>query len=148
MDQYALYVGGGGRPGHEDAVARVELGALVVRFVQIADDAFRVEQHDQVLRQEAQRVHLELRFGQPYRACLRDSEHCPHDAYVDVVEFRWGAYAIERPVADDLGRRRTNDVGIREELADQGAQIAVEMANLGPDGPTGTFVDDTGTLPW
>jgi NAD(P)-dependent dehydrogenase (short-subunit alcohol dehydrogenase family) len=39
-----------------------------------------------------------------------------------------------------------NNSGFR--TAEQGAQIAVEMANLGPDGPTGTFVDDTGILPW
>jgi NAD(P)-dependent dehydrogenase (short-subunit alcohol dehydrogenase family) len=32
--------------------------------------------------------------------------------------------------------------------AEQGAQIAVKMANLGPDGRTGTFVDDNGALPW
>ncbi|WP_203907134.1 SDR family oxidoreductase [Rhizocola hellebori] len=39
-----------------------------------------------------------------------------------------------------------NNSGYR--TPEQGAQIAVQMANLGPDGPTGAFVDDTGTLPW
>jgi NAD(P)-dependent dehydrogenase (short-subunit alcohol dehydrogenase family) len=32
--------------------------------------------------------------------------------------------------------------------ATQGAQIAVKMALLPPDGPTGTFVDDDGTVAW
>ncbi|AQZ69494.1 3-oxoacyl-[acyl-carrier protein] reductase [[Actinomadura] parvosata subsp. kistnae] len=31
---------------------------------------------------------------------------------------------------------------------EQGAAIAVRMATLGPDGPTGTFVDEHGPLPW
>jgi len=39
-----------------------------------------------------------------------------------------------------------NHSGFR--TAEQGARIAVKMATLGDDGPTGTFVDDTGTLPW
>jgi NAD(P)-dependent dehydrogenase (short-subunit alcohol dehydrogenase family) len=39
-----------------------------------------------------------------------------------------------------------NHSGFR--TAEQGARIAVEMATLGPGGPTGTFVDDAGTLPW
>jgi NAD(P)-dependent dehydrogenase (short-subunit alcohol dehydrogenase family) len=32
--------------------------------------------------------------------------------------------------------------------ADQGAQIAVRMATLGHDGPTGGFFDDDGPVPW
>ena len=32
--------------------------------------------------------------------------------------------------------------------AEQGAQIAVQMSLLGPDGPSGEFHDDTGKLPW
>lgn len=30
----------------------------------------------------------------------------------------------------------------------QGAAIAIRMATLGPDGPTGTFVDENGPIPW
>ena len=30
----------------------------------------------------------------------------------------------------------------------QGAEVIVAMATLGPDGATGTFVDDDGTVPW
>jgi NAD(P)-dependent dehydrogenase (short-subunit alcohol dehydrogenase family) len=30
----------------------------------------------------------------------------------------------------------------------EGARIIVRMATMGTDGPTGTFVDDTGTIPW
>jgi NAD(P)-dependent dehydrogenase (short-subunit alcohol dehydrogenase family) len=31
---------------------------------------------------------------------------------------------------------------------DQGAAIAVRLATLGPDGPTGTFQDENDTIPW
>jgi NAD(P)-dependent dehydrogenase (short-subunit alcohol dehydrogenase family) len=31
---------------------------------------------------------------------------------------------------------------------EQGAKIIVDMATIGPDGPTGTFVDEHGTVPW
>jgi NAD(P)-dependent dehydrogenase (short-subunit alcohol dehydrogenase family) len=31
---------------------------------------------------------------------------------------------------------------------EQGAEIIVRMALIGPDGPTGTYVDDQGTVPW
>jgi NAD(P)-dependent dehydrogenase (short-subunit alcohol dehydrogenase family) len=31
---------------------------------------------------------------------------------------------------------------------EQGAEIIVRMALLGPDGPTGTFVDEQGPVPW
>ena len=31
---------------------------------------------------------------------------------------------------------------------EEGAQIIVRMAAIGPDGPTGTFVEDAGTVPW
>lgn len=31
---------------------------------------------------------------------------------------------------------------------EQGAEIIVRMAQVGPDGPTGTFVDVNGALPW
>ena len=44
--------------------------------------------------------------------------------------------------ATDLnGHRGTKTV-------EQGAEIIVRMATIGPDGPTGTFVDEHGTVPW
>jgi NAD(P)-dependent dehydrogenase (short-subunit alcohol dehydrogenase family) len=44
--------------------------------------------------------------------------------------------------ATDLnGHRGTQSIG-------QGAEIIVRMANLGHDGPSGTFVDVNGTVPW
>jgi hypothetical protein len=30
----------------------------------------------------------------------------------------------------------------------EGTEAMVRMAQLGPDGPTGTFVDAAGTVPW
>ena len=34
------------------------------------------------------------------------------------------------------------------QTVEQGAEIIVRMARVGPDGPTGGFVDTEGTLPW
>jgi NAD(P)-dependent dehydrogenase (short-subunit alcohol dehydrogenase family) len=34
------------------------------------------------------------------------------------------------------------------QTVEQGAEIIVRMAQIGPDGPTGTFADVHGTLPW
>jgi NAD(P)-dependent dehydrogenase (short-subunit alcohol dehydrogenase family) len=34
------------------------------------------------------------------------------------------------------------------QTVEQGAEVIVRMARLGPDGPTGTFVDKDGPLPW
>ncbi len=45
-------------------------------------------------------------------------------------------------VATDLNDHR----GFR--TVEQGARQAVKMALIGPDGPTGTFTDEDGTVPW
>ncbi len=45
-------------------------------------------------------------------------------------------------VATDLNAHR----GYR--TVEQGAKQAVKMALIGPDGPTGTFTDEDGTVPW
>lgn len=45
-------------------------------------------------------------------------------------------------VATDLNDHR----GFR--TVEQGAKQAVKMALIGPDGPTGTFTDEDGTVPW
>jgi NAD(P)-dependent dehydrogenase (short-subunit alcohol dehydrogenase family) len=45
-------------------------------------------------------------------------------------------------VATDLNDHR----GYR--TVEQGAKQAVKMALIGPDGPTGTFTDEDGTVPW
>ena len=38
--------------------------------------------------------------------------------------------------------------GTGHQTVEQGAEIIVRMARLGPDGPTGGYVDADGTLPW
>jgi NAD(P)-dependent dehydrogenase (short-subunit alcohol dehydrogenase family) len=45
-------------------------------------------------------------------------------------------------VATDLNRH-TGD-----RTVEQGAQIVFELGTLGPDGPTGAFLGDTGIVPW
>jgi NAD(P)-dependent dehydrogenase (short-subunit alcohol dehydrogenase family) len=42
----------------------------------------------------------------------------------------------------------TDMTGNRGRSAADGARIAVAMALLGPDGPTGAFLSDEGTVPW
>jgi NAD(P)-dependent dehydrogenase (short-subunit alcohol dehydrogenase family) len=34
------------------------------------------------------------------------------------------------------------------QTAEEGAKIIVQMATVGPDGPTGAFVDQHGPVPW
>jgi hypothetical protein len=34
------------------------------------------------------------------------------------------------------------------QTVEQGAEIIVRMAQLGPDGPTGGYFDGEGTVPW
>ena len=38
--------------------------------------------------------------------------------------------------------------GIKLNTVEEGAEIIVRMALLGPDGPTGTFVGNEGPVPW
>ena len=45
-------------------------------------------------------------------------------------------------VATDIN----NHSGYR--TVEQGARQVVKMALIGPDGPTGTFTDEDGTVPW
>ncbi|GLZ37064.1 SDR family NAD(P)-dependent oxidoreductase [Actinokineospora sp. NBRC 105648] len=40
------------------------------------------------------------------------------------------------------------NAGTGHQSVEQGAEIIVRMAQVGPDGPTGTYVDAQGTLPW
>ncbi len=47
------------------------------------------------------------------------------------------------------GHVATDFNGFRgERTPEQGAAIAVRLATLPPDGPTGAFLDDDGPLPW
>lgn len=48
-----------------------------------------------------------------------------------------GATATDMTAGFGIGRR-----------AEESARIVVRFATLGPDGPTGTFQDETGVLPW
>jgi NAD(P)-dependent dehydrogenase (short-subunit alcohol dehydrogenase family) len=43
---------------------------------------------------------------------------------------------------------RSDGADIRLRSAEEGAQIAVHLANLGSDGPTGAFLGDDGPVPW
>jgi NAD(P)-dependent dehydrogenase (short-subunit alcohol dehydrogenase family) len=50
--------------------------------------------------------------------------------------------------AVEPGVTATDLTGGRGRPADESAKIVVRMATIGPDGPTGTFQQDTGELPW
>src|SRR5208283_1226578 len=125
MDQNALDVRGRRWPGHEYTVAGIKLRALAVSVVQVAHDARRIEQHHQVLGEKAEAVHLELAFGEPYRAGLGDPVHGAHHTDVDVAELRRASHRIERPAARHLRRRRADDLGLREQRSDEEAEIAL-----------------------
>jgi hypothetical protein len=43
---------------------------------------------------------------------------------------------------------RQASTGTGTQTVEQGAQIIVRMAQVGPDGPTGGYFDTTGPLPW
>jgi len=38
--------------------------------------------------------------------------------------------------------------GVHVNTVEEGADIIVRMALLGPDGPTGTFIGNDGPIPW
>jgi hypothetical protein len=42
--------------------------------------------------------------------------------------------------------RQHDHLTLRQQLL--GAEIAVRLATIGPDGPTGGFFDDDGPVPW
>jgi NAD(P)-dependent dehydrogenase (short-subunit alcohol dehydrogenase family) len=49
----------------------------------------------------------------------------------------------------DLGYTATDLNGHRgTKTVEQGAEAIVAMALIGPDGPTGTFTDENGPVPW
>jgi NAD(P)-dependent dehydrogenase (short-subunit alcohol dehydrogenase family) len=59
------------------------------------------------------------------------------------------AYPAMRINAVDPGYTATDLNGHRgTQTVEQGAEIIVRMAMLGPDGPTGEFMDRHGVVPW
>lgn len=49
----------------------------------------------------------------------------------------------------DPGYTATDFNGNRgTQTVEQGTEVIVRMATLGPDGPTGSYVDATGPVPW
>ncbi len=59
------------------------------------------------------------------------------------------AFPRMRINAVDPGYTATDLNGHRgTKTVEQGAEIIVRMATIGPDGPTGTFVDEHGVVPW
>jgi NAD(P)-dependent dehydrogenase (short-subunit alcohol dehydrogenase family) len=59
------------------------------------------------------------------------------------------AYPTMRINAVDPGYTATDLNGHRgTKTVQQGAEAIVAMATIGPDGPTGTFTDENGPVPW
>jgi NAD(P)-dependent dehydrogenase (short-subunit alcohol dehydrogenase family) len=50
--------------------------------------------------------------------------------------------------AADPGQTATDFTGGLGHSVADGAESIVALATIGPDGPTGQFVDRSGTLPW
>ena len=58
---------------------------------------------------------------------------------------RWRVNAVTPGLTATGFTARTQSAGWSIE---QGAEIIVRMATIGPDGPTGTFLEAAGTVPW
>ena len=99
------------------------LAALAVRVVQVGNDRCGVEQHQQVLRQKAQRVDAEFGLAEVDRAGFSDAEGAAHDAQVHVLQLGRAANGGELPRATTLGSRRADHLRSRESLADQTVQL-------------------------
>ncbi|MFI7546908.1 SDR family NAD(P)-dependent oxidoreductase [Actinoplanes sp. NPDC049599] len=69
---------------------------------------------------------------------------------VNMLTVRYAqAYQAMRINCVDPGYTATDLNGHQgHQTVAQGAEIIVRMARLGPDGPTGTYADAAGTLPW
>ena len=67
MDQDAFDVSRRRRAGHQHRIARIEEARMLVGTMQVGDDAFGIEQHDQVLREymEANRVRAQVERVDP-----------------------------------------------------------------------------------
>ncbi len=50
--------------------------------------------------------------------------------------------------ADAVTAEQTAAAGVHVNTVEEGADIIVRMALLGPDGPTGTFIGNDGPIPW
>ena len=61
-------------------------------------------------------------------------------------EFRGTKLLINAACPGYVATDLNNHTGFR--TVEQGASIAVRLATLGPDGPTGGFFDDDGPVPW
>ena len=71
-------------------------------------------------------------------------------AAVNMLTVRYAqAYPAMRINCVDPGYTATDLNGHHGyQTVEQGAEIIVRMAQLGPDGPTGTYADAAGTVPW
>jgi NAD(P)-dependent dehydrogenase (short-subunit alcohol dehydrogenase family) len=71
-------------------------------------------------------------------------------AAVNMLTVRYAqAYPAMRINCVDPGYTATDLNGHRGyQTVEQGAEIIVRMAQLGPDGPTGTYADAAGSVPW
>ena len=65
--------------------------------MQVADDARRIEQDDQVLGKVGQRVHLQLLLAEPDRARLGDAKCRADDADIDIGQLGRVRANVERP---------------------------------------------------
>jgi NAD(P)-dependent dehydrogenase (short-subunit alcohol dehydrogenase family) len=69
---------------------------------------------------------------------------------VNMVTLQYAkAFPLMRINAVEPGFTKTDLNGnTGHQTVEEGAEIIVRMAQLGPDGPTGSYVDAEGTLPW
>ena len=74
VDEDALDIGGRRWALHKNAVASFKMRSVPIGVMQLVHDADRIKQYHEMLRQESQRIDLQLGFAQPDRAGFCDSE--------------------------------------------------------------------------
>ena len=84
MNENAFDVRGRGWTRHQDRVTRGLEAWITVSVMQVADNACRVEQDDEVLGEIGERIHFQFVFAEPDRAGLSDAERGAHDSDIDI----------------------------------------------------------------
>jgi hypothetical protein len=110
--------------------------AVSIGVMQLVHDADRIKYHHEMLRQESQRIDLQLGFAQPDRAGFCDSEHRARDTHIDIIQFGWCPHPFEFTVTRDFASRGADNPCVREQPCDQRIQIPVGRMTRSLNGQT------------
>ena len=121
-------------PVMKTRVARSESVRLAIGVVQVGDDGGRVEQHDEVLRQEAERVdaRTRARSARPSRSRRRRTTARTTPTSTSSSVGRVAALGRCARVPFDLGHGRADDCGARDAVARTSASRSMSPAGGRP----------------